>query len=168
MAPRPSLILAIDQGATSSRALVFDAAAEVVASAQAEFPQHYPAQGWVEHDPEAIWSTTLATARQALLAVERGGGEVTATGITNQRETTIIWDRETGAPAYNAIVWQDRRTATACRELEALGLAETVRARSGLRLAPYFSATKAAWILDHVDGARGWREAVRRTLSSAP
>ena len=161
MASRPPLVLAIDQGTTSSRALVFNAAAEVVGSAQAEFPQRYPAEGWVEHDPEAIWSTTLATARQALLAAERDGGEVIAIGVTNQRETTLVWDRETGAPVYNAIVWQDRRTAAACRELEAQGLAETVRARSGLLLDPYFSATKAAWILSHVDGARGAARAGR-------
>ena len=159
--PRSPLILAIDQGTTSSRALVFDARAEVAASAQAEVPQRYPAAGWVEHDPEAIWSTTLATARQALLAAEQGGGEVVAIGVANQRETTLVWDRETGAPIYNAIVWQDRRTAGACRELEARGLAETVRAKSGLLLDPYFSATKAAWILSHVDGARGAARAGR-------
>ena len=161
MPAKPPLILAIDQGTTSSRALVFNAAARVVASAQAEFPQRYPTEGWVEHDPEAIWSTTLATARQALAAAERQGGEVAAIGVTNQRETTIVWDRETGRPVYNAIVWQDRRTASDCRELEAQGLAETVRSRSGLRLDPYFSATKAAWILSHVDGARGAARAGR-------
>ncbi len=155
------LILAIDQGTTSSRALVFNAAAEVVASAQAEFPQRYPADGWVEHDPEAIWSTTLSTTRQALTFAERGGGQVMAIGVANQRETTLIWDRETGRPIYNAIVWQDRRTAGVCRELEAEGFAETVRARSGLRLDPYFSATKAAWILSHVEGARGMAKAGR-------
>ncbi len=160
MAQTP-LILAIDQGTTSSRALVFNASAEVVAFAHAEFPQRYPAEGWVEHDPEVIWSTTLATARQALAAAECDGREVVAVGLTNQRETTLIWDRETGRPLYNAIVWQDRRTAAACRELEAQGLAETVRARSGLLLDPYFSATKAAWILSHVDGAHGAARAGR-------
>ncbi len=154
MSKRP-LILAIDQGTTSSRALVFDASAEVVALAQAEFPQLYPAEGWVEHDPEAIWSTTLATAREALLQAESRGGQVVAIGVTNQRETTLIWDRETGKPIYNAIVWQDRRTASHCRDLERQGAAEMVRARSGLRLDPYFSATKAAWILSHVESARG-------------
>ncbi|WP_174302212.1 glycerol kinase GlpK [Caulobacter sp. S45] len=157
----PPLILAIDQGTTSSRALVFNASAEVVASARAEVLQLYPTEGWVEHDPEAIWSTTLATARQALTAAERGGGEVVAIGVTNQRETTIVWDRGTGAPIYDAIVWQDRRTAGACRELEAQGLAETVRAKSGLLLDPYFSAAKVAWILSHVDGARGAARAGR-------
>ena len=152
---RAPLILALDQGTTSSRALVFDAAAQVVATAQAEFPQAYPAPGWVEHDPEAIWATTLSTARQALAAAERDGGEVVAIGITNQRETTLVWDRETGRPIHNAIVWQDRRTAALCRELEAQGAGAQVRALSGLLLDPYFSATKAAWILSHVDGARG-------------
>ena len=152
---RPPLILALDQGTTSSRALVFDASAQVVATAQAEFPQAYPAPGWVEHDPEAIWATTLSTARQALAAAEREGGEVVAIGVTNQRETTLVWDRETGRPVYNAIVWQDRRTADHCRELEAQGAGREVRALSGLLLDPYFSATKAAWILSHVDGARG-------------
>ena len=154
MAETP-LILAIDQGTTSSRALVFNASAEIVAVAQAEFAQRYPSEGWVEHDPEAIWATTLSTARQAIAMAEAAGGEVVAIGVANQRETTLVWDRETGAPIYNAIVWQDRRTAAACRELEARGLGETVRARSGLLLDPYFSATKAAWILSHVDSARG-------------
>ena len=158
---KPSLILALDQGTTSSRALVFDAAGEVVAMAQAEFPQRYPAEGWVEHDPEAIWSTTLSTAREAMAAAERKDGQVAAIGVTNQRETTLVWDRESGRPIYNAIVWQDRRTATTCRALEAQGLAETVRAKSGLLLDPYFSATKAAWILDHVEGARGLANAGR-------
>jgi glycerol kinase len=153
MAKTP-LILALDQGTTSSRALVFNAAAEIVAVAQAEFPQRYPTEGWVEHDPEAIWATTLSTARQAIARAQAAGGEVVAIGIANQRETTLVWDRETGAPVYNAIVWQDRRTAAACRELEARGLGETVRARSGLLLDPYFSATKASWILSHVEGAR--------------
>ncbi len=148
------LILAIDQGTTSSRALVFDPSATVVATAQAEFPQRYPAEGWVEHDPEAIWATTFSTARQALAAAEAGGGEVVAIGVTNQRETTLVWDRQTGKPIYNAIVWQDRRTADICRRLEAEGAGETVRTLSGLLLDPYFSATKVAWILDHVEGAR--------------
>ena len=153
MAKAP-LILALDQGTTSSRALVFDAAAKIVAVAQSEFPQRYPAEGWVEHDPEAIWDTTLATAREAMAAAQAKGGRVVALGVTNQRETTLVWDRTTGRAIYNAIVWQDRRTAAQCRALQAQGVAETVRARSGLLLDPYFSATKAAWILDHVDGAR--------------
>ncbi len=155
------LILALDQGTTSSRALVFDGAARVVAMAQAEFPQRYPAEGWVEHDPEAIWATTLSTAREALKLAEAKGGRVAAIGIANQRETTLVWDRENGRPIYNAIVWQDRRTAAQCRALQAQGLGETVRARSGLLLDPYFSATKAAWILDHVESARALAESGR-------
>jgi glycerol kinase len=158
---RPPLVLALDQGTTSSRALVFDAAGEVIALAQAEFPQLYPADGWVEHDPEAIWSTTLSTARQALAAAERGGGQVIAIGLANQRETTLLWDRESGRPLYNAIVWQDRRTAAACRALEAAGVGEEVRRRSGLLLHPYFSATKIAWILSHVENARSLARAGR-------
>ena len=151
---KTALILAIDQGTTSSRAIVFDAQAQIVALAQQEFPQIYPAEGWVEHDPEAIWETTLSTAREALGAAEQAGGRVAAIGVTNQRETTLVWERSTGRPIHNAIVWQDRRTAQACRALEARGLLETVRSRTGLLLDPYFSATKAAWILDHVEGAR--------------
>jgi glycerol kinase len=148
------LVLAIDQGTTSSRALVFNARAEIVAVSQQEFRQIYPAEGWVEHDPEAIWASTLATARRALAAAERQDGEVVAIGVANQRETTLVWDRETGRAIYNAIVWQDRRTAAACRALEARGLAQAVQAKSGLLLDPYFSATKIAWILDHVEDAR--------------
>ncbi|WP_254063089.1 glycerol kinase GlpK [Caulobacter sp. S45] len=155
------LVMALDQGTTSSRALVFDAAAEVVAVAQAEFPQRYPSEGWVEHDPEAIWSTTLSTAREAMQAGERSGGVVSAIGVTNQRETTLVWDRRSGQPIYNAIVWQDRRTAAICRQLETDGMLDEVRSRSGLLLDPYFSATKAAWILDHVEGARGLARAGR-------
>ncbi len=152
------LVLAIDQGTTSSRALVFDARAEVVATAQAEFPQIYPAEGWVEHDPEAIWETTLSTAREAMAQAERRGGRVVAIGVANQRETAIVWERDDGRPIHNAIVWQDRRTAARCRELEAQGALEAVRARTGLLLDPYFSATKIAWILDHVGGARARAE----------
>ena len=148
------LILALDQGTTSSRALVFDDRAQVVATAQAEFPQVYPREGWVEHDPEAIWSTTLATARAALAQAQARGGRVVALGLANQRETTIVWERATGRPIHNAIVWQDRRTADRCRVLEAEGALDLVRGRTGLLLDPYFSATKAAWILDRVEGAR--------------
>jgi glycerol kinase len=149
------LVMALDQGTTSSRAIVFDAQARIVAVAQAEFPQHYPAEGWVEHDPEDIWNTTLATARRALRDAEHKGGRVVAIGVANQRETTLVWDKAGGKAIHNAIVWQDRRTAEACRALEAQGLLDTVRSRTGLLLDPYFSATKAAWLLDHVDGARG-------------
>ncbi|PIE07317.1 MAG: glycerol kinase [Rhodobacterales bacterium] len=152
-----SHILALDQGTTSSRAIVFDAALTPVASAQKEFPQHYPASGWVEHDPEDIWSSQLATARAVL--DEMGAAEVAAIGITNQRETTLVWDRETGQPVHNAIVWQDRRTADICATLKAEGHEPMVTARTGLLLDPYFSATKMKWILDNVDGARARAEA---------
>lgn len=147
-------ILAIDQGTTSSRAMVFDHAGRVVSIAQKEFEQHYPAEDRVEHDPEEIWKTTLDTARKAFAEAEKTGGDIAAVGITNQRETTILWDRATGEPIYNAIVWQDRRTANVCRKLHEEGLESHVAARTGLLLDPYFSATKAAWILDNVDGAR--------------
>ena len=152
-------ILSIDQGTTSSRAIVFDRAGRIVSTAQAEFAQHYPRDGWVEHDPEEIWRATLETARQAFAAAEKTGGEIAAIGVTNQRETTIIWDRDTGAPVYNAIVWQDRRTADICAKLREEGLETHVTARTGLLLDPYFSATKAAWILDNVEGARARAEA---------
>ncbi len=142
------LILAIDQGTTSSRAIVFDAAAAIVAVAQEEFPQLYPQAGWVEHDPEAIWATTLRTAQTALRDAEATGGHVVAIGVTNQRETTIVWDRKTLKPVHNAIVWQDRRTAETCAALRARGLEGDIQARTGLLLDPYFSATKLASILD--------------------
>ena len=147
-------ILAIDQGTTSSRAIVFDTDGSIVSVAQEEFPQIYPADGWVEHDPEAIWSSTLAVSQQAMADAESKGGKIAAIGITNQRETTIIWDKKTGKPIYNAIVWQDRRTADACQTLKEKGNEEAVNDRSGLLLDPYFSATKVAWILDNVAGAR--------------
>ena len=145
------LLLAIDQGTTSSRAVVFDARGAIRTVAQREFTQHYPAGGWVEHDPEEIWSATLAVTREALAAA---GGAVVAIGITNQRETTVVWDRATGAPIHHAIVWQDRRTAAKCRALRDAGHEPAVSGKTGLLLDPYFSATKLAWILDHVDGAR--------------
>ncbi len=146
-------ILAIDQGTTSSRAMVFDHAGRVVAVAQKEFEQLYPNDGWVEHDPEKIWKTTLDVSREAFTKAEKNGGEIAAVGIANQRETTIMWDRATGEPIYNAIVWQDRRTADACKALREDSLEPHVAARTGLLLDPYFSASKAAWILDHVEGA---------------
>ena len=151
---QPPFILSIDQGTTSSRAIVFDSAGRIVSVAQAEFAQHYPHEGWVEHDPEEIWATTLSTAREALTEAEKNGGEIAAIGVTNQRETTILWDRKTNAPVYNAIVWQDRRTANSCAALREDGFEPHVNARTGLLLDPYFSASKAAWILDHVEGAR--------------
>jgi len=154
-----SHILAIDQGTTSSRAIVFDATLKPVASAQEEFTQHFPRSGWVEHDPKDIWSTVAATSRAA---VERAGidiASVAAIGITNQRETTLVWDRKTGDPVANAIVWQDRRTAAHCNELKARGAEPGVTDKTGLLLDPYFSATKLRWILENVDGARTRAEA---------
>ncbi len=149
-------ILAIDQGTTSSRAIVFDETGNLVATAQREFPQIYPNAGWVEHDPEDIWATTVAVCRSVLDEIGRkgDGDKVAAVGITNQRETTVVWDRATGSPVYNAIVWQDRRTADVCARLKADGREAMVTGRSGLVIDPYFSATKVAWILDNVAGAR--------------
>ena len=147
-------LLAIDQGTSSSRTVIYDHAARVVASEQQEFPQLYPKPGWVEHDPEAIWSSVTAVTRGALDKAGAGAADVSAIGITNQRETTIIWDRDTGEPVYNAIVWQDRRTAAYCQSLQADGVEATVSEKTGLRLDPYFSGTKVAWILDNVDGVR--------------
>ena len=144
-------LLAIDQGTTSSRAIIFDLGGTILASAQQEFRQIYPHDGWVEHDPEDIWQTTLKVSRQVL---EQAGDHVQAIGITNQRETTLVWDRATGKPIYNAIVWQDRRTAGRCDELRAAGHEPGVTARTGLLLDPYFSGTKLAWLLDNVDDAR--------------
>ncbi len=143
-------ILAIDQGTTSSRAIVFDAGGGIRAVAQREFTQHYPRPGWVEHDPEEIWRTTVSVCREALDAA----GPVAAIGITNQRETTLVWDRESGEAIHPAIVWQDRRTASQCAALEAEGRGALFEEKTGLRLDPYFSGTKVAWILDHVAGAR--------------
>ena len=147
-------ILAIDQGTTSSRAIVFSKTGETIAIAQQEFPQIYPRPGWVEHDPEVIWATVIATARKALKEARAKGWKPACIGITNQRETAIVWDRATGEPIHNAIVWQDRRTASICRALVAADQESLVREKTGLVLDPYFSATKFAFILDAVDGAR--------------
>ena len=147
-------LLAIDQGTSSSRTVIYDHATSVVASAQQEFPQIYPQSGWVEHDPEAIWNSVRAVTERAMSEVDASATDITAIGITNQRETTLVWDRDTGDCIYNAIVWQDRRTAAVCRGLRNDGLEATVSDKTGLRLDPYFSATKLAWILDNVDGAR--------------
>ena len=147
-------VIALDQGTTSSRAIAFDETLQPIAVAQKEFKQHYPADGWVEHDLEEIWSSTLEVTRQVLSKVQDSGFRCAALGITNQRETTAVWDRSTGAPIHPAIVWQDRRTADLCRDLTGQGLLNEVNQRSGLLLDPYFSATKVAWILDNVDGAR--------------
>jgi glycerol kinase len=147
-------VLALDQGTTSSRAIVFGADLSILGAAQREFAQHYPASGLVEHDPEDIWRTTVETARQALAAARLGAGDIAAIGITNQRETCVLWDRRTGQPIHRAIVWQDRRTAEMCRALQAAGTEPMVTAKTGLLLDPYFSATKIAWLLDNVEGAR--------------
>lgn len=156
---QPRHILAIDQGTTSTRSIVFDAAARAVATSQREFAQHYPQAGWVEHDPEDIWRDALATARDALARAGLAATDIAGIGITNQRETVVIWERATGRPIHNAVVWQDRRTAQTCQQLKAEGLEDLVRSRTGLLLDPYFSGTKAAWILDHVPGARAQAEA---------
>src|SRR5690554_4633499 len=142
-------ILAIDQGTTSSRAIVFDKRGDIIAQAQQEFPQHYPHDGWVEHDPEDIWASTLSVSRQALAEAERQGARVAAIGITNQRETALLWERRTGRAVYNAIVWQDRRTAEHCAELKARGQEPGITRKTGLILDPYFSATKLVWLLRH-------------------
>jgi glycerol kinase len=159
MAKDNSYLLAIDQGTSSSRAVLFDAEARPVTSAQQEFPQEYPQPGWVEHDPEAIWASVLAVTRKTL--DQAGGAAIAGLGITNQRETTLVWDRETGECVHRAIVWQDRRTADYCRGLSGEGVDQMITDRTGLRLDPYFSATKLAWILDNVEGVRERAEAGR-------
>jgi len=150
----PGYVLALDQGTTSSRAIVFAADLSIKGLAQREFAQHYPASGWVEHDPDDIWRTTLDTARQAIATSGLAPTDIAAVGITNQRETCLLWDRRTSKPIHRAIVWQDRRTADACRRLKDEGHEPTVTAKTGLLIDPYFSATKIAWVLDHVEGAR--------------
>ncbi len=152
-------VLALDQGTTSSRAIVFGPDLAILGQGQREFAQHYPASGWVEHDPEDIWRTTVETARQALAAAGLAAGDIAAIGITNQRETCLVWDRRTGKPIHRAIVWQDRRTAGMCRDLKERGHEPMVTAKTGLLLDPYFSATKIAWLLDNVEGARARAEA---------
>ncbi len=151
-------VLALDQGTTSSRAIIFDETGKAVASAQKEFKQHYPEPGWVEHDPDEIWRSQREVAREALKLSGLKAEDLVAAGIANQRETTILWDRQTGLPLHKAIVWQDRRTAAMCAELKALGAESLVRERTGLVLDPYFSGTKIAWLLDHIPGARGRAE----------
>ena len=157
----PDHLLAIDQGTTSTRAILFDRALAPIASAQQEFAQLYPGPGLVEHDPEAIWSTVLATVRTAMAKADAGAKDIAAIGITNQRETAVVWDRQSGRAIHNAIVWQDRRTADACAALRQAGHEAAIAARTGLLLDPYFSATKIAWLLDHVDGARAAAQAGR-------
>jgi glycerol kinase len=151
-------VLAVDQGTTSSRAMIFDGAYRVQGVSQQEFPQIFPRSGWVEHDPEDIWRTVLATMRGALADAKLSASDIAAIGITNQRETTLIWDKNTGRAIHNAIVWQDRRTADMCEKLRRDGAEPMVTARTGLLLDPYFSATKIRWMLDQVEGARAKAE----------
>jgi len=148
------LVLAIDQGTTSSRAIIFDADRRVIGVGQQEFAQHFPASGWVEHDPEDIWQSVLATCGTALRKARCKAGDIAGIGITNQRETVVIWDKSTGKPIHNAIVWQDRRTAPLCQKLKKQGLEPLFSRKTGLLLDPYFSGTKIAWLLDKVPGAR--------------
>ena len=152
-------ILALDQGTTSSRAIVFDQEGTAKAVAQKEFTQHFPAAGWVEHDPQEIWASQIGVAVEALGRAQVRPKDIAAIGITNQRETTIVWDRETGEPVHRAIVWQDRRTADYCERLKSEGAGETIQAKTGLLIDAYFSASKIRWILDHVPGARARADA---------
>ena len=152
-------IIAIDQGTTSSRSIVFGKSMEIVSVAQQEFEQHFPKPGWVEHDPEEIWQSVLETIKEALAKADLSAEEIAAIGITNQRETTVLWDRETGKPLHRAIVWQDRRTEDACVKMREEGFADILTQKTGLLADPYFSGTKLAWLLDNVDGARAAAEA---------
>jgi glycerol kinase len=151
---KEKLVLAMDQGTTSSRAILFDSSYAIVEQAQREFEQHFPNSGWVEHNAMDIWQTSLDTARQAIANAASNAQQIAGIGITNQRETTVIWDRQTGKPIHNAIVWQDRRTAERCDNLKAEGLESMISSKTGLLLDPYFSATKIAWLLDNVSDAR--------------
>src|SRR6201986_3645390 len=151
-------VLAIDQGTTSSRAILFRQYISIAASAQHEFAQHFPASGWVEHEPEDIWTSTLATCREAMQKAGVTAKDIAAIGITNQRETTVVWDRVTGRAVHRAIVWRARRTAEMCARLQADGHEPEVTVKTGLIVDPYFSGTKIAWILDHVPGARARAE----------
>jgi glycerol kinase len=156
----PRFLLSLDQGTTSSRAIIFSEQGAIVATGQQEFTQHFPQPGWVEHNPLEIWQTTLSSARSAIKQAGCEASEIAAIGITNQRETTLVWDRASGETIYPAIVWQDRRTADLCHELKQQdGLEQRIAEKTGLLLDPYFSATKIAWILDHVEGARARAEA---------
>ena len=157
-------VLALDQGTTSSRAIIFDETGRPVASAQQEFKQHYPQPGWVEHDPDEIWRSQRDVAREALRSSGLKAEQLVACGIANQRETAVVWDRQTGKPIYPAIVWQDRRTAARCAELKEVGAESLVRERTGLVIDPYFSGTKVAWLLDNIPGARAPRRARRARL----
>jgi len=154
MSKNKQYILSIDQGTTSSRGVLFDENYEIISIGQNEFTQFFPDSGWVEHDPEEIWTSTLESCRSAIKQSKIDPNQIRAIGITNQRETTVVWDKETGMPIYNAIVWQDRRTSDYCQSLRSLGHESLVNQKTGLLLDPYFCATKIAWILDNVDGAR--------------
>ena len=154
MSDRDNHILALDQGTTSSRAILFDSSYSIVQQSQEELTQYFPNSGWVEHDPMEIWQTLLNTAKQALEKAKLSANHIAGIGITNQRETAIIWDRETGKPVYNAIVWQDRRTADICQKLVEQGCQTLITSKTGLLLDPYFSASKVAWILNNVEGVR--------------
>ncbi len=154
-----SFLIAIDQGTTSTRAIVFDASLKPLATAQRELPQHFPASGWVEHDAEDIWQAVVDTVRAAMAQAGLAAKDIAGIGITNQRETVVVWDRATGKPIHKAIVWQDRRTADWCEALRAAGHEPEIAAKTGLLLDPYFSASKIAWLLDHVDGARAKAQA---------
>lgn len=151
-------VMAIDQGTTSSRAILFDKEHRIAAVAQQEFKQYFPRSGWVEHDPEDIWTSVLATCREVMETADAAASDIAAIGITNQRETTLVWDRNTGEAIHKAIVWQDRRTAEACADMKKAGHESEVRSRTGLLLDSYFSGTKVAWILDNVEGARARAE----------
>ncbi|TNF39405.1 MAG: glycerol kinase [Cytophagales bacterium] len=159
MTQNPSYILALDQGTTSSRAIIFDKKGQIVSVAQKEFKQYFPKQGWVEHDPEEIWTSQSAVLIESLVNKGIPADQIAAIGITNQRETTIVWDRKTSKPIYNAIVWQDRRTAAYCNELKEKGHAELIASKTGLIIDAYFSATKIRWILENVEGAKEKAEA---------
>ena len=152
-------IMALDQGTTSSRAIIFDKDGGIVSLVQREFPQIFPKEGWVEHNPMSIWSTQIAACTEALMKIGGSWDEISCIGITNQRETVVVWDRETGIPVYNAIVWQCRRTAEYCQSLKDAGYSDLIRSKTGLLLDPYFSASKIAWILENVEGAREKAEA---------
>lgn len=147
-------ILSLDQGTTSSRAIIFNHSGEIVAIAQKEFTQIYPQAGWVEHNPNEIWSTQLAVATEVIAKASLNAKDIAAIGITNQRETTVVWDRNTGKPIYNAIVWQDRRTSSYCNQIKKEGLSDKIQEKTGLIIDAYFSASKIKWILEHVDGAK--------------
>ena len=147
-------LLALDQGTSSSRSIVFDTQGRIVASAQQELPQIYPRPGWVEHDPREIWRTQLSTAREALAKAGLKASDIRSVGITNQRETTIVWNRATGVPIHHGIVWQDRRAEPTCQQLREAGHSDTILQKTGLRIDAYFSGTKLQWLLDHVPGAR--------------